>query len=361
MKIIFNNTIFFNQKFGGISRYITCLAESMLKKNIDVKIVAPIHKNQYLNKISKELISGLFIKRIPNLKIIDKFNNFLFKNNIFFKNSKIIHDTYYSESLLYVKNKKKVLTIYDMIHEKFPNLYGRDLISHRKRIISQSDFFICISKKTQEDFLNFYNVSKERTKVIYLGAEHIIKENNILNFSVGFKKPFILYIGSREKYKNFITLFNAYCHSNKLKNDFNIVCFGGNFFSKDELINFEKNNLRSNLFHMTGGDDILKQLYIKASALVFPSIHEGFGLPLVESMKIGCPVIASNAEVIKEICGQGVQYFDYNSFEELKIILEETLYSQNKLEILKKKGYQIVENFKWSECADETLKVYNSI
>ena len=82
MKIIFNNTIFFNQKFGGISRYITCLAESLVKKNIDVKIVAPIHKNKYLNKISKELISGFFIKRIPNLKIIDKFNNFLFKKNI---------------------------------------------------------------------------------------------------------------------------------------------------------------------------------------------------------------------------------------------------------------------------------------
>lgn len=361
MKIIFNNTIFFNQKFGGISRYITCLAENLVKKKVDVKIVAPIYKNLYLKEISKEIVSGFFIKRFPNLKILQKLNNFLFRKNFFFKNAKIIHDTYYSEFLIDIKNKKKILTIYDMIHEKFPNLYKKDLISHRKKIIFQSDFFICISKQTQEDFLNFYNVSKERTKVIYLGAEHIIKENNILNFSVGFKKPFILYVGSREKYKNFITLFNAYCHSNKLKNDFNIVCFGGKFFSKDELINFEKNNLSSNLFHMTGGDDILKQLYIKASALVFPSIYEGFGLPLVESMKIGCPVIASNAEVIKEICGQGVQYFDYNSFEELRIVLEDTLYSQNKLEILKKKGHEIVENFKWSECADKTLKVYNSI
>ena len=181
MKIIFNNTIFFSQKFGGISRYITCLAESLVKKNIDVKIVAPIYKNQYLKKISKELISGCFIKRFPNLKIIEKFNNFLFKKNIFFKDSKIIHDTYYSQSLLNVKNKKKVLTIYDMIHEKFPNLYSGDLISHRKKIIYQSDFFICISKQTQKDFLNFYNIKKERTKVIYLGAEHITKESNIIN------------------------------------------------------------------------------------------------------------------------------------------------------------------------------------
>ena len=361
MKIIFNNTIFFSQKFGGISRYITCLAESLGKKNIDVKIVAPIYKNQYLKKISKELISGCFIKRFPNLQIIEKFNNFLFKKNIFFKNSKIVHDTYYSQSLLNVKNKKKVLTIYDMIHEKFPNLYSGDLISHRKKIIYQSDFFICISKQTQRDFLNFYNIKKERTKVIYLGAEHIIKESNIINFNLGFKKPFILYVGSRRKYKNFITLFNSFCYSKKLKKDFNIVCFGGEFFSKDELINFEKNNLRFNLFHITGSDDILKQLYIRASALVFPSIYEGFGLPLVESMKVGCPVIASNTQVTKEICRQGVQYFDHNSFEELKAVLEETLYSQNKLESLKKKGFHVAKDFKWTTCADETLKVYKSI
>jgi glycosyltransferase involved in cell wall biosynthesis len=361
MKIIFNNTIFFNQKIGGISRYITCLAENLFKRKIDIKIIAPIYKNQYLNKIPRELISGIFIKKFPNLKIIEMFNNFLFKKNIFYKNSEIIHDTYYSESLLDIKNKKKVLTIYDMIHEKFPNMYGKNLISYRKKIISQSDFFICISKKTQEDFLNFYNVNKEKTKVIYLGSEHIIKESNIINFNIGFKKPFILYVGSRRKYKNFITLFNSYCYSKKLKNDFNMVCFGGGAFSKDELINFEKNNLRFNLFHLEGDDDILKQLYIKASVLVFPSIYEGFGLPLVESMKIGCPVIASNIEVIKEICGQGVKYFDYNSFEGLKTVLEETLYSESKLKILKKKGYEIAEDFKWSKCADETLKVYKSI
>jgi len=133
------------------------------------------------------------------------------------------------------------------------------------------------------------------------------------------------------------------------------------FFSKDELVNFEKNNLKFNLFHVVGGDDILKKLYIEATALVFPSLYEGFGLPLVESMHVGCPVIASNTKVTKEICRQGVKYFDPNSCEELKVVLEETLYSKSKLENLKKKGFQVVEEFKWSICADETIKVYKSI
>jgi len=109
-------------------------------------------------------------------------------------------------------------------------LYSGHLIGHRKKIISQSDFFICISKQPQENFLKFYNVRREKTRVIYLGAEHIIKENNITNFNTGFNKPFILYVGSRAKYKNFITLFNSFCYSKKLKKDFNIVCFGGDFF-----------------------------------------------------------------------------------------------------------------------------------
>ena len=358
MKIIFNNTIFYRQKYGGISRYISLLAKELIKNNVQVKIISPLYKNRYLKKLSNNNKIGVFINRYPDYKILNSISNFLTNYYINKSKSKIIHDTYYTPSLLKIKNKIKVLTIYDLIHEKFPKLYKKNYVSHRKKIIDNSDFFICISENTRCDFINFYNVPIEKTKVIHLGAEHILDYPKITDYYDCKKKPFILYVGSRSKYKNFMLLASAVAQSESLKNNFDIICFGGGNFSKEEIYYFKKNNITEIFSVKFGEDHVLAQLYNDAKALVFTSFYEGFGLPLIEAMASKCPVFVSDTNVAKEVCSGSVEYFDSHDSDDLKTKLEKILFDNDKLTELSLKGYNLSKQYSWKKCAALTIDVY---
>ena len=141
MKIAFTGSIFFNQKIGGISRYFTMLAKNLNSKKIKTKIIAPLNKNIYLKDIYfKEKIS-IFFPRMPDYSLISNLNNFL--SNIFIKkfNPNIVHETYYSENIKSIKNIKKIINIYDLIHEKFSSDYTYNKI--QKKVI----FIFVILKK----------------------------------------------------------------------------------------------------------------------------------------------------------------------------------------------------------------------
>ena len=358
MKIIFNNTIFYKQKYGGVSRYISLLAKELIKNNIDVKIIAPLYKNKYLKEISKINKKGIYIKRFPDYKVFNFISNLLTIYYINKSESNIIHDTYYSSSLLKIRNKTNILTIYDLIHEKFPHFYERNYISHRKKIIENSDFFICISEKTRQDFIGYYKVPIEKTKVIHLGAEHILdysKNIKSINFK---KKPFLLYVGSRSKYKNFKLLAKAVAKSDLIMNNFDIVCFGGGNFTKEEKNFFENNSITNFISIASGDDNILATLYSEATALVFTSVYEGFGLPMIEAMASKCPLFVSDIDITKEVCLSSAEYFDSQDSDDLKFKLENTLFDSLKLKELAHKGYNLSKKYNWKKCADKTIDVY---
>jgi len=363
MKIIFNSTIFFNQRFGGISRYFINLAEYFEQNNIDFSIVSPIYKNLYLNKLKKKFIKGVFFPRYPTPDFLVNLNNQIANRIIEKENPDIIHDTYYSENLLKFKDKKRVLTIHDLIHEKFPKYFGNDnseKLIMKKKIIHNSDFFICVSKKTKNDFLEYYKVPEDRVKVIYHGSDHL---NNIdgKNINIEQKKPYILFIGAREKYKNFNLLAKAFSTSVFLKKNLEIICFGGGKFSKKELEFFIKLNLEENIRQISSDDKYLKSLYKNASLLIIPSSTEGFGIPLIEGMSMKCPILASNIEVFKEIGKNKVHYFQDNSCEDLTFMMEKIIFSKKFQENYLEDAFEESKKFKWSTCGSEVLSVYNKL
>ena len=105
MQVLIHNSLFFHQRYGGVSRYSSCLTKSLMENKIDLSIIAPIYKNIYINDIKKSKIHGLYISRYPNLKFLRKINNRLvefYKDNL---NADIVHDSYYPES--YNKSSKK--------------------------------------------------------------------------------------------------------------------------------------------------------------------------------------------------------------------------------------------------------------
>jgi glycosyltransferase involved in cell wall biosynthesis len=331
MKIIFTNSIFYLQKKGGISRYYVNLAKKLNNTSLEHKIVAPLSKNLYLKNLKKNNFS-LYIKKIPNNFIINKFNNIIFKYFLKKENPDIIHETYYnSKNFEILKNKIKIVTVYDLIHEKFPSLYQKEKKYEKQKILKTADHFICISKKTQEDLINHYKISPKKTSVIY--------------------------VGSRANYKNFELLVKAI---KILKNNpkINVVCFGGGKFSKSEI---DKYNLQDNFINIQGDDELLSFLYSKAFALVNTSRYEGFGITNIEAMQLGCPVISSDFKALKEIGASSCLFFKNNNHKDLSEKLKTFIFKEKIRKNFIKKGYQRSKFFTWGICAKKTEKLYEKL
>ena len=360
MRVCFDYEIFWKQSFSGVaSRYyynlINCLAAS---GKIDLKVFAGFYINEKLASLSKDKISGVKIKRkIPFTgKVFEKLNSSFCNYKISQFKPNIIHKTYYNNDIK--KNKSKiVLTVFDLWHEKNSNFK----ILPKKKSIELADHILCPSNKTKKDLVDIYKVSESKITVTYFGIENFSYTSNH-NLEVKMDKPYILFVGSRGRYKNFENFVKAFSSSEKLKKDFFLLCFGGGTFSKEEKNLFKKYNIFESVFKNKHDDDqSLLNLYKCAKCLVYPSSHEGLGLPPLEAMSLGCPVITSNHEAIIEGVGSAASIFDPNSIDDIRHKIENTIYSDEIINELILKGKTQAKNFSWQKCATETYAVYLKI
>lgn len=207
--------------------------------------------------------------------------------------------------------------------------------------------------------MDIYKIDKKKTSVIYLASSFYYNQEIVLtNDNI----PTILYVGDRGRYKNFYNFIKSVSNSKLLKNKVKINCFGLYAFSKQELILFANEGFKKGIInHISGNNDVLKRLYLSSVALVYPSLYEGFGLPILEAMSLGCPVICSNIPVMKEISGDAVRFFDPNDINDMTDAIEQTIYSEKNRKTLIKKGFEKNKNFSWTKCAKETLAIYNNV
>ena len=356
MNVIFTSSIFFLQKKGGISRYFVNLSKQLNILKIKSKIIAPLSKNIYLDDLKEKKVL-FYLNKIPNNYLTKKINDFLF--NFFLKkeNVDIIHETYYNKNNFdTLKNKLKIITVYDFIHEKFSQNYEKKKLLEKKNIFNHVDHFICISKKTQKDLLKYYKVPLKKTTVIYLGCDHL-KKKDVANINIDLPKIFFLYVGSRDGYKNFSLLADALNSSNYF-NKIKVVCFGGGKFSHKEI---KKNKLNNNFINIQGDDNMLTYLYTKALALVNTSRYEGFGITNIEAMHLGCPVISSNFTTMQEVGNNSCLFFKNGNQNDLAKKIKFILLNKNFRKTLIKKGYKRSKMFTWASCARDTKKLYSSL
>ena len=291
-------------------------------------------------------------------KILKNVNYYTSKIFCKFYKPDIIHNTFFEEKV--IKKFKKVITVYDLIHEIYHDEYGNKInFKPKKTALDNADQIICISNNTKKDLINFYNIDEKKIKVIYLGVQNF-NEINQINFK--FDKPFILYVGTRSKYKNFDKFLKAFSMSNKLQNDFDIICCGGGKFSnleKKNISNLKIDNLK--IKQIDVNDDQLQYFYKNASLLIYPSLYEGFGLPTLEAMSLGCPVASSNHSAIIEAVGNAAKLFDPNKPEDIKFTIENIIYSKEITKDIVTKGYQRSKLFTWKKCAEETMNIYKKL
>ena len=364
MKIAFDPQIFSGQVYGGVSRYICEIASRICKNSEEtVKIVAPMYVNAYLDNLPKDILSG-FQSPFPYefLRLHQRVASMVFGDLMLrFMRPDIIHETYYFKYPLGPSSASRVLTIYDMIHEKFESQfqYGDKTAKHKAAAAARADHIICISESTKIDVMNILGIKPDKITVIRLGFDLMTSPHNFVGHD---GRDYLLYVGTRGGYKNFLPMLEAYASSEALRSKYDFICFGGGAFNADELKEIHTLNLNpKNVIQLSGDDALLANYYKNASAFVFPSLYEGFGIPPLEAMSYGCPVVCSDTSSIPEVVGDAGQYFDPYDKKSMQEAIEIVINSSELRNSLIAKGYLRLKEFSWDKCANATLSVYKSL
>ncbi|NLF43953.1 MAG: glycosyltransferase family 4 protein, partial [Bacteroidales bacterium] len=298
MKILFDPQIFLH-KFGGISRYFVELISELFHTGIDVALPLWKTTNVYFNEnhnLSDELIKKGYYN-IPKSRFYDRIDfkgkgrldRFFRQVGVFNSNEKkfidyslnnnydIVHPTHYDSYFLkYIGTKPFVLTIYDMIHEKFPEYFKCGDVANKKEFLARrASAIIAISDSTKADIIKFLKISEEKIHVVHLASSMMRFEGNKGDLNI--PGEYILYTGQRWIYKNFEKFIKA-CAPILISKDLYLVCTAAKF-TKVELRLFEELHISRNVIHMNCSDSLLAALYTNAKLFVFPSLYEGFGIP----------------------------------------------------------------------------------
>lgn len=384
MKILFDSQIFDSQKYGGISRYFAELFNNFNESDkIDYYLYIRNTNNEYLKNtypfslsvLSNDKIYPRFIlnlnplfKKIATIffDFVDNHSNFnLSKKALKKQDFDIFHPTYYSTYFLkYLKNKKLIVTVYDMIHEIYPEYFLLDhgmTAKKKKKLILRADQIIAISESTKNDIIKFYGISQDKISVVYLGNS--LKKSNNVDLDFGsIPDKYILFVGARNIYKNFIFFIESVATMLNKDQNLNIIVAGGysgkNIFSEEEKNLFSKLNIKNQILYFSVDDNSLAYLYQNAICFVFPTLYEGFGIPVLEAFACDCPAIISNTSSLPEVGGDAVKYFDPTNSDSILRAVNGVVYNDTLRNDLILKGRDQLNKFSWKKTAEETIKIY---
>lgn len=384
MNVLFDHQIFEIQRFGGISRYFVELFNQYKKTNkLDFDVSIRYSNNEYL-KQSEDIID----KQIEPL--IHPYDNFLKSINFkgkyalykFFSTFKkhaiknidlskqainkgdfdVFHPTYYDTYYVHaIQNKPYVLTVYDMIHEVYSEQFLASSISALKNLlIKNASKIIAISESTKNDIIHFCNINPDKIDVIHLSTS--LTANMVATkLEINLPSKYLLFVGNRTSYKNFYFFLQSIKNVLIKDRDLKVLCTGG-LFTNDEIAFFKHLDVLENMQHYyVKKDEELAYLYKNAIAFVFPSLYEGFGIPVLEAFSCGCPALLSNTSSLPEVGGNAAAYFDPKNYAFIEKTVEDVVYNVDKQNELKNLGYKRLKDFSWEKTANQTIDVYKSV
>lgn len=270
---------------------------------------------------------------------------------------------------------KSIVVILDLLHILNPKVYKWSDSLYMKLFIpistKKADAIVTISESTKADLIKVTGADRNKIQVIHLAPDKKYKifknqedrKGKILN-KYNLKTPYILYVGSLSPRKNIPRLIQAY---DKLKIEKNIphslVLAGGKTWKGKDIHQSIKQSLYQNDIILSGfiSDDELPYLYNMADLLVYPSLYEGFGLPILEAQACGCPIVCSYSSSLKEVGRDSVHKVDPYSVEAIKNGIYKVISHHDYRNLLITKGFKNLKRFSWEKTANEILSLLNNI
>ena len=356
---------FFGPKQKGLGRYVQKLIENLEKTDLDNQYFIFLRKDNFLNYNPK---NKNFKKVLADYKWYGFKEQILFPFKIRKYKIDLMHFPHFNVPIFYFN--PFIITIHDLILKRFPTrrastltpfLYWLKSLAYQIVIFSaikRAKKIIAVSNYTKNDILKYFKIKSDKIKVVYEGAPQRPRLEKITSNSVS--KKYLLYVGNAYPHKNLERLILAFNKLIKEKKDLHLILVGETDYFyrkiKDKFL-----NSKQIIFTDFVSDKELVALYKNASVYVFPSLYEGFGLPPLEAMSCGAPVVCSQASCLPEILEDSAVYFNPKDIND---IVEKIKYVLNNKDIQKKlisKGFQQVKKYKWEKMTQETLKIYKSV
>ena len=371
LKVVVDGIIYQRQSHGGISRLfseilprmcdmddllrITLLTEGKLRQSLPEhqriihRVIPPVRRYLRPGRVWKPVIPP--VRRSVRRLWIGR------------GEGQIWHSTYYT--LPEPWDGLQVVTVVDMIHEHFADMLDRpkndQFREQKRRCVQDADTIICISETTRQDLQRFYRLDSDSVYVVPLACSEVFRrlEQGYDSLETPTKWPFLLYVGSRSRYKNFDGLIQAYsvwAHREEVT-----LVVVGRPWSAGEERRLAELGIQDCVHLLTDADDEeLCRLYNQAAAFVSSSLYEGFGIPLLEAMACGCPVVASRIPSTIEVAGECPIYFEPTEVDDLVNAFDAALCEGQNSERVQAGG-EHVKCYSWDKTARRTLEVYHAL
>lgn len=364
MKVLFDHQIFGRQVYGGISRYFYELLQQFWAANIlELEISIKYAKCVYLQTIkgccpwlrSTHGWDTYFSK-------IKKINARLTQKRLKAGDYDVFHPTYYDPYFRdTLGDKPFVITVHDLTHEVFQDDYVIEnrVIEQKQQLIHAAAHIIAVSQNTKKDLQRFYHIPSDKISVIYEACS--LDQVTATPPIEAIPETYLLFVGARRKYKNFNTFLSSMPPLLRQLPSLHIVCVGGRPFTEEEQNLFASHQIADQVRWLSPSDGQMVWLYQHAQALVYPSLYEGFGLPILEAFSCDCPTIVSNVSSLPEVAGDAALYIDPTSTssiqEQVSRLLENPSLRQEAIHA----GRKQLQQFTWAKTARETEAVYRSV
>jgi glycosyltransferase involved in cell wall biosynthesis len=340
MTLFFDARVLRHKTFSGVENYTEHLLKS-LKNLLHVTVCKPKTDNRYLQHLWEHLILPFQLEN----------------NSLLFSPSNIA-------PLSVPKKTKLVMTLHDVAYKSYPKSVSKFFYWYYTLIIpiniKRADAIITISEASKQEILKYYPFAKDKITVIPLGIGS--KYRVIPSIK---KERQILYVGSMNARKNLFGLIEAFEKLPKTLGYTLVVV--GNFHqnfsvSPQSRLLFKQAQKNPHIIFKTGlSNEELIEAYNRASLFIFPSFYEGFGLPPLEAMACGTPVIASNLASMPEVCGDAAIYVDPYNSDAMAQKIQEVLSNEALRQKLIEKGLLHAKQFTWEKAAQGHLKLFESV
>lgn len=369
------------QTHGGVSR---CFTELMthFPKDVKAKLSVVETENEHLLQIGYPKIGQLYDEFIVNRefplkgRLFDIYYNKLkhyhygWDENRNYSiellkrgNYDVFHPTFFDDYFLdYIQGKPFVVTIHDMIPELFPQYFKRDnkQIIGKKKLVPFASAIVVVSERTKKDVVEILGVPEEKVHVVYHGISNDLVPNAE---SILFPFEYILYVGDRFGYKNFTRFVEEVSKFIKKHKDVKVVCTGRPFSPEESSLLKACGVFENFIQHFVKDNHEFYNIYHNAITFVYPSLYEGFGIPILEAYQAQTPVMLNDASCFREIAGYAGVFFKMDEDNSDFADALEGVYSMNsseREELINKQNARLSQ-FSWDKSAKQLADIYKSI